>query len=167
VPLCEKMWKNRVKPNRPQMTIWRMRFTCPITKAKKIHTLVIFNTLCFTTVTVVTRTHLNVPLYSHTQLLQCDQAGTYIAWLVSYSQRPFAFSCSRRWLTVCFCGCVQLMSCCSQVTVWALRTVSFRFGMSMASVVLPSVPLRSADQRCSSCLVQARQSREINVAALR
>ena len=105
-------------------------------------------------------------IYSHTQLLQCDQAGTYIAWFVSYSQRPFAFSFSRRLLTVCVCGCVQLLKGCysRQVTARAVRTVSVRFGMSMASVMLPSVPLASADQRCSSCLVQ---SQEIHVAALR
>jgi len=27
------MWKNIVEPNRPQMTIWRMRIACQITKA--------------------------------------------------------------------------------------------------------------------------------------
>jgi hypothetical protein len=29
----EIMWKNIVEPNRPQMTIWRMRITCWIAKA--------------------------------------------------------------------------------------------------------------------------------------
>jgi hypothetical protein len=32
------MWKNIVKPDRPQMTIiWRMRFVCTITKATDTH----------------------------------------------------------------------------------------------------------------------------------
>ena len=29
----ETMWKNIVEPDRPQMTIWRMRIACWITKA--------------------------------------------------------------------------------------------------------------------------------------
>jgi len=31
------MWKNIAKPNRPQMTIWRMRVACWITKATNTH----------------------------------------------------------------------------------------------------------------------------------
>jgi hypothetical protein len=31
--ICEIMWKNIVKPGRPQMTIWRLRIACWITKA--------------------------------------------------------------------------------------------------------------------------------------
>jgi hypothetical protein len=54
----EIMWKNIVQPDRPQMTIWRMRIACRITKA----TDTIFNTYCFSTATVVTRTHLNLTL---------------------------------------------------------------------------------------------------------
>jgi len=34
VPFVRKMWKNIVKPDRPQMAIWRMRFPCRITKLK-------------------------------------------------------------------------------------------------------------------------------------
>jgi hypothetical protein len=41
--------------------IQRMRFACRINKAT-IHTLTIFNTYCFSTVTIVTRTCLNVTL---------------------------------------------------------------------------------------------------------
>ena len=32
-----KMGKNTVAPDRPQITIWRMRFACRIRKAKNIH----------------------------------------------------------------------------------------------------------------------------------
>jgi hypothetical protein len=35
--LYEIMWKNTVEPDRPEMTIWRMRITCWITKATNIH----------------------------------------------------------------------------------------------------------------------------------
>jgi hypothetical protein len=31
------MWKNIVEPDRPQKTIWRMRFACWITKAAHTH----------------------------------------------------------------------------------------------------------------------------------
>ena len=31
------MWKNIVQPDRPQMTIWRMRIACWITKATKAY----------------------------------------------------------------------------------------------------------------------------------
>ena len=34
----EIMWKNDVGPDRPQTTIWRMRFACWITKATHTHT---------------------------------------------------------------------------------------------------------------------------------
>jgi hypothetical protein len=47
-----------VQPDRPQMTIWRMRFACWITKATD--TVRICNTYCFTTATMVRLT-----LYVH------------------------------------------------------------------------------------------------------
>jgi hypothetical protein len=34
----EKMWKNTVEPDRPQMTIWPMSIACRITKATHTHT---------------------------------------------------------------------------------------------------------------------------------
>ena len=37
----------------------------PTTKAKYRHTLKLFNTHCFSTATTVTRTRLNVALYTH------------------------------------------------------------------------------------------------------
>ena len=33
----EKMWKNILEPDRPQMTIWRMRIECCTPKATKTH----------------------------------------------------------------------------------------------------------------------------------
>jgi hypothetical protein len=37
VALCEKMWKNIEQPGRLQMTLWRMRIACWITKATNTH----------------------------------------------------------------------------------------------------------------------------------
>jgi len=33
-----KMWENNVEPDKPQITIWRMRFACWITKVTNTHT---------------------------------------------------------------------------------------------------------------------------------
>ena len=54
------MWKNIVLRDRPQMTIWRMRVACWITKAKT-HTQYVILT-AFSTPTMVTRTLVNVTL---------------------------------------------------------------------------------------------------------
>jgi hypothetical protein len=35
--ICERMWKNIVEPDSPQMTIWRMYFACWIPKATAVH----------------------------------------------------------------------------------------------------------------------------------
>jgi len=35
------MWKTLVEPDKPKMTIWRMRFTCWVTKATNRHTQVV------------------------------------------------------------------------------------------------------------------------------
>jgi hypothetical protein len=63
--VCEIMWKNIVEqPERPQMTIWRMRIAYWITKAQ-INTLRLSNTHCFSTATMVKRPRLNITLYVH------------------------------------------------------------------------------------------------------
>ena len=59
----EIMWKNIVKPDRLQMTIWRTRIACRILQST--NTLRICNTYCFSTATVFSRTHINVTLYVH------------------------------------------------------------------------------------------------------
>ena len=38
LPFYEMIWKNIVEPERPQMTIWRMRIACWIPKATNTHT---------------------------------------------------------------------------------------------------------------------------------
>jgi len=57
------MWKNILESDRQQMTMWCMRFACWITRATD--TLIIPNTYCFSTATVVARTCLIVTLYVH------------------------------------------------------------------------------------------------------
>jgi hypothetical protein len=47
VVIYKIMWENSIEPDRPQMTIWRMRFTCWVTKAKNTHTLGILNIYLF------------------------------------------------------------------------------------------------------------------------
>jgi len=37
VPCIQKLWKNTIEPDRPQMTIWRMRAACSIPNATNIH----------------------------------------------------------------------------------------------------------------------------------
>jgi len=61
------MWENIVGSDRPQMTIWRMRTACWITKVTK-HTLTVCNAYCFSTVKIVARKDLNVTLYENTLL---------------------------------------------------------------------------------------------------
>jgi hypothetical protein len=57
------MLKNIAEPDRSQMTIWRMRIACWITKGT--NTLRICITYCFSTPTMVERTPLIVTLYVH------------------------------------------------------------------------------------------------------
>ena len=59
------MRKNIVEPDRPRMTIWRMRMAYWIPKATNTHTLRICNTYCFSTATMVARRRPNVTLYVH------------------------------------------------------------------------------------------------------
>ena len=51
---------NIVKPDRPQMAIWRMRIACWVTKAT--NTLRICNTYCLSTATMVAGARLNILL---------------------------------------------------------------------------------------------------------
>jgi hypothetical protein len=66
-------WKNVVEQGRPQMTIWRLRIACWITKAKS--TLIIFYTYCFSMAIVDTRTRLIITLYVH--CLSCVTFGAF------------------------------------------------------------------------------------------
>jgi hypothetical protein len=56
------MWKKYCRSGQAQMTIWRMRIACWITKATNtLSEYVIL--IAFSTATIVERTRLNVPLY--------------------------------------------------------------------------------------------------------
>ena len=62
LPLYEIMCKSMVEPDRPQVTVWRMRFPCWTIKAADTHLeYAILN--CFSTATMVARTRLSVTLY--------------------------------------------------------------------------------------------------------
>jgi hypothetical protein len=56
------MWKNTVKPGRPQKTIWRMGIACIKIQT---HTLRMCNTYYFSSATMVARTRLSVTLCVH------------------------------------------------------------------------------------------------------
>jgi len=57
--LYEIMWRSVVEPERSQMTIWRMRITCWITKATYTHSECVI-IIAFYTATMLARTRLNV-----------------------------------------------------------------------------------------------------------
>ena len=65
-------WKNTVQASRPQMTIWRMRIACWITKATNTHTGCV----------ILTIFGLQKWLHEHTSMLRY----TYIACLVLHYQ---------------------------------------------------------------------------------
>ena len=57
------MFKVTVVADRPQMTAGRMRIACWIPKAN--HTLMLHNTYCFPSSTLVARTHVNITSQVH------------------------------------------------------------------------------------------------------
>jgi hypothetical protein len=95
-----EMWKIMVEPERPQMTILRMRFACWITKVTYTctntqinthkHKLRIRNTCWFSTQAMVTRTHLNLTTLTASLVLN----GKYL--LLKYKQR-YWHSVSNYW----------------------------------------------------------------------
>jgi hypothetical protein len=60
----EIMWKNIVDRDRPQMTIWRKRIACWITRVTNTHPESVIR-FAFSTETMVKQTRLNIPLYVH------------------------------------------------------------------------------------------------------
>ena len=60
------MWKHTIQPDRPQMTIWCRKDSYFIQNMERIHSLIIFNTYCSSTATIM-QTRLNVPLNIHSQ----------------------------------------------------------------------------------------------------
>jgi len=86
----EIMWKNIVGPDRLHMPVWHMRISlhCMLDTSVYKHTLRIHNTYCFSTATVVARTHLNITLHIHTAWL------VYIMCLQLYSKSMTHQTCS-------------------------------------------------------------------------
>jgi len=56
------MWENMVQPDRPQKTIWRMRISCCVPKAKNTPSEYV---CCFSSATTVSRKRLNITLHVH------------------------------------------------------------------------------------------------------
>ena len=91
--ICEIMWKNIVEPDRPQMTIWRMRFACQIPKATYKHSEC--HTCGFSTATTVAQTRFSVRLYVHCLSCLCWESNH-----ISTVAHP-----TYRRLTDCCTGC--------------------------------------------------------------
>jgi hypothetical protein len=87
--VCEIMWKNMVEPDRPQMTIWRMRIACWIPNATV--TLTICNTCYFSTATVFARTRLNIALYTY---VHCSLFSSNGEWEYLSCRSGWALPCS-------------------------------------------------------------------------
>jgi hypothetical protein len=88
------------------MAIWRMRFACWIIKTTDTHS--VFNTYCFSTSTVVTRTRPNVSLYIH--CLSC---------LLLYRSTVAVI----RWTNTCW---VKKGYCCAAVCEWIIAAIRRR-----------------------------------------
>jgi hypothetical protein len=80
--------ENIVERGRPQMTIWRLRIACWISR--------LCNTRCFSTATILTRTRVSVTLYVH--CLSCslltiagtvDNLSIVINWFAAVTQKGF------------------------------------------------------------------------------
>jgi len=65
--VCEIMWEDTVELDRTHVTVWRMNIQFWLTVATDTHSEYVI--LCFSTATMVTRTHLSVIL--HIQCLSC------------------------------------------------------------------------------------------------
>jgi len=85
VPFMRKRGKNIVERGRAQMTIWRMRIECWISKATNTHTHRVCNPHCFSTTTMVTQTRPNITLY--VQCMYC--LSIFLLWYL----RPGEFLC--------------------------------------------------------------------------
>jgi hypothetical protein len=95
----EIMWKNAVQPDRPQMAIRGMLFAWWITKAA--HTLKIWNTYCFFTATMVTRTLLNVTLCVHCLVCSSYHYPWTLSRLMNSTNRQAAILTCCVWYSRC------------------------------------------------------------------
>jgi hypothetical protein len=77
------MWKNILKPGRPQMTTWRMRITCWVPQATNAHSEYVIIKV-FPTETVVARMRFRVTLF-----VRC--LSTYSVILYSVQRNKVGF----------------------------------------------------------------------------
>jgi len=122
----EIMWKNVAEPDRPQMTVGRMRFACRATKATK-HTLCICNTYCFSTAIMDPRLRLNVTLQAHQLSLQLPVTSqkltcvghAYCDWILPVPASFYVLWLLRR------ARLLRLNSACSCFVLRSLATAPF------------------------------------------
>ena len=89
------MWKNILEPDRQQMTIWRTRIPCWITKATHRHTECVI-LIPFPTETMVARTRLDFTLYVH--CLSCYGIDTiHCTYCYSVSQHKHRYGLLVGW----------------------------------------------------------------------
>ena len=87
------MWENRIEPDRPHVTIWRMRVACWLPKATD--TRIACNTYYSSTAIMVTRTRLIYTLYciSCPVMYRCYRKGTI--FMFHSTGCPFYRVCER------------------------------------------------------------------------
>jgi len=100
--LWDKLEKNIVKPDRPQMTLWRMRIAWCVSKATNTHSEYVLRN-CFSTATMAVRTRFNVTLYSLN-----SSWGKIFRTHTDRPRGPPSLLCNR--YRVCL-GDVQLLRC--------------------------------------------------------
>ena len=127
-----RLWdnvENIVKPGRPHMTIWRMRIACWVPKVTD--TLGIYNTYCFSTTTVVTRTCINVTLNVH--CLSCCYPFQCLNGSLKYCDgflpRPCKFF-SHKYPTISHLTLLNVSCTYSTIHVWLNNDKRIRFPVS-------------------------------------
>jgi hypothetical protein len=107
--------KNAAERGRPQMTIWRMRISCWITKTT--NTLRMCNTFRSSTTTMVARTLLNVTLYVHCLSCSLTFARTVRLVVLCKSKKEGWFVCRHRLINDILRACYVIESAVFHMSV--------------------------------------------------
>jgi hypothetical protein len=116
--LCMIMCKNIVEPDRPQMTIWRIRVAGCIRKATNTNSEYVI-IIGFSTVTVVTRRCLNVMLYVH--CLSCLLMLNRLMW--RFNLKQVRLTRVNLNLEGCMMLCREIIAVCSQIHTKHINTL--------------------------------------------
>jgi hypothetical protein len=126
--------------------IQRMRFACRILRQEYRHTLIIFNTYCFSATSMITRTRLNI-MFIHTfPVFTCALDGG--EWSVSRRGRfnPEVTGCDSNWLVI-WAG--------TRVCLEALEKIKFFWTCRRIQLFLFRRPARNPDD-VIKCKVRAK-----------